>query len=102
MASWHQLQIAIRKQVEADPELQQLKARYIELTKGRAGSPPQQQAERAYLDRLWMVEAQAQLDQTTAVVDAERAAKAEYMREYRASKRAARQLVDTARKEQAR
>jgi hypothetical protein len=56
-------------------------------------TPAGQRIQRQYRRRYYLVRDQARLDVTAAEVDAERADKASYMREYRANKRAIREAV---------
>jgi hypothetical protein len=88
----------VRRKVEADPELQRLQARAdARLKSDGAGSPAYRRAQRAHSALRETVEAQARQDVAAADVDAERAAKAAYMRDYRAGKRAVREAVDARR-----
>lgn len=94
--SWTRYWMEVRKKVEADPEVQRLRARLDKL-KGTAGSAAYRRAERAYLAHRSVVEEQARQEVAAAEVDDARSDKAAYMRDYRASKRAAREAVDARR-----
>jgi hypothetical protein len=96
--SWHSYWMEVRRQVEADPKLQRLRARMEDKrASGGVGSPAYKRAERAYLAFRKVVEDQARQDVSAAEVDREREDKAAYMRDYRASKRAVREAVDARR-----
>jgi hypothetical protein len=98
MSSWQRYWIEVRRKVEADPELQRLRARMdARLRSDGAGSTPYKRAERAWAARCEVVEAKARQEVSAAEVDAERSDKAAYMRDYRASKRAVREAVDASR-----
>jgi hypothetical protein len=93
--SWTQHWIAVGRIVDADPELQLLAERMKPLV---YGSPAHRRLHRQWDARHFAVREQARLDVTAAEVDAERADRAAYMREYRANKRAVREAVDARRK----
>ena len=89
-ASWRTHWMAVRKRVEADPELQRLSA---QLSKLAAGGAAHKRLQRQYLARRRLVEEQASRDQTLVEIADERANRAAYMRDYRARKRAMREAV---------
>ena len=92
--SWHAHWVAVRSLVDADPELQRLAERMKKLA---AGGRAHKRAQDQYLARHRVVQEQASQDQAAIEVDQERAAKAAYMRDYRAGKRAVREAVDARR-----
>jgi hypothetical protein len=95
--SWYAFWIAVSRIVDADPELAPLRQRYERLSNGSAGSPAHKRAEREYLRLRQKIEDRAKEEVAAAEVDREREDKAAYMRDYRASKRAAREAVDASR-----